>query len=70
DADAWATSLMILGPVEGMKKANELDLVARFSSSGTNGVGIKSSVAYDRLFGKTQALHLTTSEETILSESD
>ena len=57
DADAWATALMILGPVEGMKKANELDLVARFSSSGKNGVGVKSSVAYDRLFGKTQDLH-------------
>ena len=53
-----------------MKKANELDLVARFSSSGTNGVRIKSSVAYDRLFGKTQDLHSTTSEETILSEGD
>ena len=70
DADAWATALMILGPVEGMKKANELDLVARFSSSGKNGVGVKSSVAYDRLFGKRQDLHSPTSEETTLSEGD
>ena len=70
DADAWATALMILGPVEGMKKANELDLVARFSSSGKNGVGVKSSVACDRLFGKRQDLHSPTSEETTLSEGD
>ena len=30
DADALATALMILGPEEGMSKAEEMDLVARF----------------------------------------
>ena len=32
DADALATALMILGPEEGMRKAEEMNLIARFCS--------------------------------------
>ena len=49
DADAWATALMILGPTEGMKKAEELDMVVRFSIVKDNKIEIIKSTAYDRL---------------------
>ena len=37
DADALATALMILGPEEGMQKAEEMDLIARFCTRERNG---------------------------------
>ncbi|MDA9961972.1 FAD:protein FMN transferase [Opitutales bacterium] len=37
DADALATALMILGPEEGMRKAEEMDLIARFCTRERNG---------------------------------
>jgi len=36
DADALATALMILGPEEGMSKAEEMNLIARFCTSEGN----------------------------------
>ena len=36
DADALATALMILGPKEGMRKAEEMDLIARFCTREGN----------------------------------
>ena len=50
DADAWATALMILGPVEGMKKAEELDMVARFCAIQDGRIQISLTTAYERLF--------------------
>lgn len=50
DADAWATALMILGPVEGMKKAEELDMVARFCSIQNGHIEVSLSTAYERLY--------------------
>ena len=50
DADAWATALMILGPVKGMKKAEELDMVARFCSIQNGHIEISLSTAYERLY--------------------
>ena len=50
DADAWATTLMILGPKEGMKKAEELDMVARFCSNQNGRIKISYSTAYQRLY--------------------
>ena len=50
DADAWATALMILGPVKGLKKAAELDMVARFCSIQNGRIKISLSTAYQRLY--------------------
>ena len=50
DADAWATALMILGPVEGMKKAEKLDMVARFCRIQNGHIEISLSTAYERLY--------------------
>jgi len=50
DADAWATALMILGPVEGMKKAEELDMVARFCAIQDGQIEVSLTTAYERLF--------------------
>jgi len=50
DADAWATALMILGLKDGMKKAEELDIVARFCESKKEKIIISYSSAYRRLF--------------------
>ena len=50
DADAWATALMILGPEEGMKKAEELDMVTRFCSNQNGRIKISLSTAYQRLY--------------------
>jgi thiamine biosynthesis lipoprotein len=50
DADAWATALMILGPKEGMEKAEELDMVARFCSTENGRMKISFSTAYQRLY--------------------
>jgi thiamine biosynthesis lipoprotein len=50
DADAWATALMILGPEEGMNKAEELDMVARFCSIQNGHIEISLSTAYERLY--------------------
>ena len=52
DADAWATALMILGPEEGMKMAEKMDMVARFCLSKDDEVLILKSTAYDRIFRK------------------
>ena len=52
DADAWATALMILGPEEGMKMAEKMDMVARFSVLKDDKVLILKSMAYDRIFTK------------------
>ena len=50
DADALATALMILGPGEGMSKAEEMDLVARFCTREGNETKILFSPAYDLIF--------------------
>lgn len=50
DADAWATALMILGPVEGMKKTEKLDMVARFCRIQNGHIEISLSTAYERLY--------------------
>ena len=52
DADAWATALMILGPEEGMKIAEKMDMVARFCLSKDDEVLILKTTAYDRIFRK------------------
>jgi thiamine biosynthesis lipoprotein len=52
DADAWATALMILGPEEGMKMAEKMDMVARFCVLKDGKVLILKSTAYDRIFRK------------------
>jgi thiamine biosynthesis lipoprotein len=50
DADAWATALMILGLKDAMKKAEELNIVARFCESKKEKINISYSSAYRRLF--------------------
>ncbi len=50
DADAWATALIILGPVEGMKKAEEMDMVARFCAIKDGQIEVSLTTAYERLF--------------------
>ena len=50
DADAWATALIIMGLKEGMKKAEQMDLVVRFCEEVDGKVGIYSSTAYQRIF--------------------
>ena len=50
DADAWATALMILGPVEGTKKAEEFDMVVRFCTIQNEKISIIHSSAYKRLY--------------------
>ena len=52
DADAWATALMILGPEEGMKMAEKMDMVARFCILKDDEFLILKSTAYDRIFTK------------------
>ena len=52
DADAWATALMILGPEDGMKMAEKMDMVARFCVLKYDEVLILKSTAYDRIFTK------------------
>jgi len=52
DADAWATALMILGPVDGMKVAEKIDMVARFCVLKEDEFLILKSTAYDRIFTK------------------
>jgi len=50
DADALATALMILGPEEGMRKAEEMDLVARFCTRGGNETRHTHTSAWIRLY--------------------
>jgi len=50
DADAWATALMILGPDDGMKMAEKMDMVVRFSATSNDQYRIYYSEAYKRLF--------------------
>lgn len=50
DADAWATALIIMGLKEGMKKAEQMDLVVRFCEEVDGKVEIYSSTAYQRIF--------------------
>jgi hypothetical protein len=50
--DAWATALMILGPEEGMKMAEKMDMVARFCLLKDDEFLILKSTAYDRIFTK------------------
>ena len=52
DADAWATALMILGPEEGMKMAEKMNMVARFCVLKHEEVLKLKSTAYDRIFTK------------------
>ena len=52
NADAWATALMILGPKEGMKKAEQLDMVARFCTYLNGEISIAFSPAYKTLYQK------------------
>ena len=49
-ADALATALMILGPKEGMRKAEEMNLIARFCTREGNETKILFSPAYDLIF--------------------
>ena len=50
DADAWATALMVMGLQEGMKKAEEMNLVARFCKEVDGEIEFHYSTAYQRLF--------------------
>jgi len=50
DADAWATALMVLGLKKGMKKAEEMNLVARFCEEEDGKIEFYTSTAYQRLF--------------------
>lgn len=50
DADALATALMILGPEEGMRKAEEMDLVARFCLREGNESRQDHTTTWRRLF--------------------
>ncbi|MBT3636276.1 MAG: FAD:protein FMN transferase [Opitutae bacterium] len=50
DADALATALMILGPEEGMRKAEEMDLVARFCTREGNETRHTHTPAWIRLY--------------------
>ena len=50
DADAWATALMVLGPEEGMKIAEQMDLVVRFCVREGNQTKKTYSQAFRRLF--------------------
>ena len=50
DADALATALMILGPEEGMRKAEEMDLVARFCLREGNETRKDHTTTWIRLF--------------------
>ena len=50
NADALATALMILGPKEGMRKAEEMNLIARFCTREGNETKILFSPAYDLIF--------------------
>ena len=53
DADALATALMILGPEEGMRKAEEMDLVARFCLREGNETRKDHTTTWIRLFPAT-----------------
>lgn len=50
DADAWATALMVMGQKEGMKKAEQMDLVVRFCEEVDGVIEINTSTAYQRVF--------------------
>jgi thiamine biosynthesis lipoprotein len=52
DTDAFATALMILGTEEGMKAAEEIDLIARFCMIDSNRTKLLYSTAYEQLFSK------------------
>ena len=49
-ADAWATALMVLGPEEGVKLANELQLAAYFVLGNGTGFQSRHSDAFNRYF--------------------
>ena len=49
-ADTFATALMILGPEEGMKAAEEMDLIDRFCMIDSNRTKLLYSPAFERLF--------------------
>ncbi|MEE9393436.1 MAG: FAD:protein FMN transferase [Planctomycetota bacterium] len=51
-ADAWATALMVLGPVKGYELALERNLVAFFIVRRESGFEELRSPAFDQLFGK------------------
>jgi len=50
DADALATALMILGPEEGMRKAEEMDLIARFCLREGNKTRQDHTTTWRRLY--------------------
>jgi len=50
DADALATALMILGPEEGMRKAEEMNLIARFCSREGNQTKRSHTTTWRRLY--------------------
>lgn len=50
DADAWATALMIMGLDQGMKKAEDMNLIVRFCESRNGTIEISHSSAYKRLY--------------------
>ena len=50
DADALATALMVLGPEEGMRKAEEMNLIARFCSREGNRTQRTYSTTWRRLY--------------------
>ena len=49
-ADAWATAMMVLGPEEGVKLANELQLAAYFILGDGSGFHTRHSDAFNRYF--------------------
>ena len=50
EADGWATAFMVLGPVEGLKLADDLNLAARFVSlTEASEVVVKESEAFRKL---------------------
>ena len=50
DADALATALMVLGPEEGMRKAEEMNLIARFCSREGNQTKRSHTTIWRRLY--------------------
>jgi len=50
DADALATALMILGPKEGMRKAEEMDLIARFCTREGNQIQHSHTTTWKHLY--------------------
>jgi len=53
-ADAWATALEVLGPEQGMKTANSLDLPVLFIVKKQDGIGEKMSASFKKYIHHTE----------------